>query len=511
MPWTDALPFPTRSVGSGNPPIDMNAVLEALAAMGAGANVQNPLFGADPTGTLNSTPAFNSAPDGVLQRIPGGVYLLNDASSVALSVAASVLAGDGQGPTVIKIGASFSAAQAFAITAALCGLRDMSIVGANATTTSNPVANGAEVTAAGQASLRDLFFQHVNGYCIESVGGASVNNADAMLSRIIGRNCAGGIHILGVTGTSFIAEHFLDTIQLQQIGTTANLDGVFIQDSQDILTKNLNVGVVAGTGSALHIQGACSSLGFSKVDLGMTTTSAPCLLIEANGNGLPGGLDFDGRVIQNGLNTLKITAGNDITFTGITFKGAQGDTIAITGGVAGTQCDVIRFIGCTFKTGGQAGGTCYDVNLNGVTGGLIEFDHCTFQSPVGSGAGLVTNPVNDPGHRGIFTDCKFVGTGTTPSTVFAAGGTPQIVRNSPGATPRGSITAGTIGASPATVNTSQYDTLISFTAINGMTAFKIGGTAMTVLPAVGSAYTIPARTSLEVDWTTTAPTWQWFA
>jgi hypothetical protein len=61
VPFT--LPPDTRSVGSGNPPQDMNAVVDALTALGAGRSVLNTAFagGADPTGTTDSTAAFQAA------------------------------------------------------------------------------------------------------------------------------------------------------------------------------------------------------------------------------------------------------------------------------------------------------------------------------------------------------------------------------------------------------------------------------------------------------------------
>ena len=63
MPSQFTLPPDTRSVGSGNPPVDMNGVVDALTAMGATANVLNAAFagGADPTGSADSAAAFNAA------------------------------------------------------------------------------------------------------------------------------------------------------------------------------------------------------------------------------------------------------------------------------------------------------------------------------------------------------------------------------------------------------------------------------------------------------------------
>lgn len=63
MPAQFTLPPDNRAVGSGNPPADMNGVVDTLTAMGAAFNICNAAFagGADPTGTADSTAAFNAA------------------------------------------------------------------------------------------------------------------------------------------------------------------------------------------------------------------------------------------------------------------------------------------------------------------------------------------------------------------------------------------------------------------------------------------------------------------
>jgi hypothetical protein len=63
MPAQFTLPPDTRAVGTGNPPADMNAVVDALTAQGTASNILNAAYagGADPTGTADSTAAFNDA------------------------------------------------------------------------------------------------------------------------------------------------------------------------------------------------------------------------------------------------------------------------------------------------------------------------------------------------------------------------------------------------------------------------------------------------------------------
>ncbi len=81
MPAQFTLPPDTRSVGSGNPPADMNSVVDAITAMGAGLNILNAAFagGADPGGTNDSTAAIQAAINAQAGPvdIPPGHYLVN--------------------------------------------------------------------------------------------------------------------------------------------------------------------------------------------------------------------------------------------------------------------------------------------------------------------------------------------------------------------------------------------------------------------------------------------------
>lgn len=83
MPAQFALPPDTRATGTGSPAADMDAVIDAVTAMGAGMNILNAAFagGADPTGTNDSTAAIQAAGNAVLATglagrvlIPPGTY-----------------------------------------------------------------------------------------------------------------------------------------------------------------------------------------------------------------------------------------------------------------------------------------------------------------------------------------------------------------------------------------------------------------------------------------------------
>src|SRR5690242_1712924 len=110
MPPQYTLPPDTRTVGVGNPPADMNAVVDALTAMGAGFNVLSAAFsgGADPAGVSNSAPAIQAAMNalpasGGIVFLPPGTYKIT--SPLAPTISRTRLVGAGPDCTVIQAGA----------------------------------------------------------------------------------------------------------------------------------------------------------------------------------------------------------------------------------------------------------------------------------------------------------------------------------------------------------------------------------------------------------------------
>ena len=437
-----------------------------------------------------------------VQLQPGVFYI---GAQLATSYAVWI---QGSGPlvTTLKIVSGFTAASVFSVGADGCKISDLGIVGPTSTVAGNPAANGIELSGYQHCRFTDLWFQYVNGYVIECVGGSSSANLDTMISDIVGRNCAGGIHLKGVSGSSYHGEHFLTDIQLQQMGaatgTNANLDALLIEDIEDILGGGVNIGMVAGAGECLHIKGACATVQLNRVDIGSANT---VILIEDSSNGSPTDIHLTTGIAQQAATGygLSVTGGaykvhfSDFRFTNNYLSGAS---------LAGTGAG-ITLADCEFDNNNQAGGANYD--LVSSQSAIFDVRGCNFNTPIASATpGSVPQAVNDTAHQGVFTSCAFTGSGIAPSTAFS--GIPQIVRSSRGYNPRGSITAPTIGASPASVSTSQNDVLIIFTAINGMTAMSIGGTSVG-LPTVNTPYFIPARQTLVITWATTVPTWQWIA
>jgi hypothetical protein len=415
-----------RAPGTPNPSGDVNNLNDVLLGLGAKNNVQNTAWagGADPTGTADSTAAINAAlaavpAGGGAVYVPAGTYLVNTATALAMTAAGTVLRGDGPMATIIRVGSSFTGAQVLGITADSCEVRDIGFAGASSTVTSNPARNAVELGPGVQhCRLSNLWFQYVNAWCIESVGGASRANLDTMIDRVVCRNCAAGIHVQGVSGSGFSAEHFLSGIQMQQMGastgTSANLPALELQDCQDTLVLNLNIGVAAGTGSAITIIGAVSTALFGNVDVAGGTNT---VTIADSGGNSPGSVFFScGTIQQSTLGPgLSVTGGaQDIECDHVYFHRCSAAGIQ----VSNTGLAPCMLTDCRWNANNQAAGaTQYDADFSTATtawmvrGGL-------FSSAVGTlTAGKVSAPVNDPGQVATFLGTNFNGTGTLTSNV----------------------------------------------------------------------------------------------
>lgn len=460
---------------------------------------------ADPTGATD--PARIQAAIGAYGAatlMPGGQYYLGGSSATTLGASQSL---NGNWATV-TIAASATFAQAFFLNGQGANIERLFFLGASTTTTSNPACDAIDASAATSCRVRDIRGQYVNGWLVKSAAGSGTSVADCMPSRITGRNCAAGVWLEGVTGTSFLGEQFLTDIQLQQMGVTsgpnANLDALYIADCGDITGNNINIGMASGVaGRAVHVSGACATIILSNLDVGANAVSGgvPAIHIDAaTGNGTPSGVRLSGSS-QGGLYACQVDAGADVNLD-LRLHGAYSSNLKING----TPGVVFRGVSAAANQGG--GGSAYDVDASGMTGGSFRAKGAVFETAVGSAAAGVVPNVASVNSNCWFESSDFAGSGTTPSTVFT--GTPQQVIACPGYNPRGSVTAPTITTGTYTPSGYQTPLMVIFTAINGMTSYSIGGVSVP-LPAVGVPYYIGARQSHTVVSSGSVPTWQWFA
>jgi hypothetical protein len=335
--------------------------------------------------------------------------------------------GSGTNSTILKIVSAFTGAQV--ITQPLAGysrISDMSIVGASSTTTSNPACNGIEGGTGRFNRVDNVFFQYINGWAGEDVANANAGYA-SMWTNISGLNCAGGIHIKGVSGSGWGAQQFLDNVNFQQIGVgtgpNANLDVFRFEDCFDLLVGNINTSVSdASTGSSLNIMGKCSSLYFSNPDIGAfpnaTTMTNAVITFQDTANGSPSNIVVVGGIVQQGLNAVLASGGaSNIWFIGTRFFNCYGSGVKLTG----TGADW-HFLGASYSANGQGGaansGTYYDLEVTGSSTGIAT--DCIYTTPVVAvGVNGVQNAIALPnaGFNFPHSGCKYEGSGT-PATPF---------------------------------------------------------------------------------------------
>lgn len=116
MPAQFTLPPDTRAVGTGNPPADMNAVVDALTAIGVPGSILNAAYagGADPTGVTDSYPAIQAAINAAqssatasLVEIPPGTFVVSQPPQVTGSNI--VIRGSGDESVILLAPASMTA------------------------------------------------------------------------------------------------------------------------------------------------------------------------------------------------------------------------------------------------------------------------------------------------------------------------------------------------------------------------------------------------------------------
>lgn len=438
---TAALPIAQGGTGQGNAPTQGQ---ELVAISGAATswvtrdiNVQ--AFGAVGNGTTDDTAAIQAAINAVgsgggkvfFPSTSGG-YLLNS-TALTVSTAGTVLAGAGAENTFLIIGSSFTGAEAVLITGYNCQVQDLSIHGASSTTTSNPVANGIEVSGARRAKINRCMFTNINGWAIEvaatNASGTS-NCVGTQIGQCYGLSCAGGVHFVGNTAQGWAMNCQASDLQFYSTGVTsganANLDSVRVEDAWDVLLENCILWTSTGTGSSLHIKGNCAASFNTNMDL-LGPTGGPCALIEDSSNGSPQNVQIQGGVIQQGSPGLSIT-GAAYQVHVATTRVINNQTHGIQIGGTGAS---IFIMDCFFNTNGAgASGTNYDLNWSGTSTGKVIGAGLN-SNIVSTGVAGVQKSINIAANQAVmFSQLTFGGTGSSSSTWFT--NTPAGVLESSG-------------------------------------------------------------------------------
>ena len=439
--------------------------------------------------------------------LPGAWYL--DAT-VTLSTASTGLV---MTPGVVINAAAGITGSLLAITANSCtisGICQLNGLGA----TNGTALNGVEITGAQHCQIENIYATNLAGYAVEAVGNAAACH-DLMIGRVVGRNCAGGVHLQGASASSYQGEIFITDLQLQQIGAASggnpNIDAVYLQDIEDVLIENINIGMVAGSGSCVDIAGACATVELSNVDIGGSSENA--VLIQDTANGSPVNVIMPAGVAQESTVGMTVSGGCSNSEFGLRFIDNQTHGVVLSG--SGSN---LLFQKCTWNLNGQAGtGTNYDFYVTGTATGRVK--ECEFLTAIvasGSGPG-VQGAVSLPssGYGIPFTNVNFLGSGISPSTAFVAN-QPSYFRNCKNVNPHGSTTDfGGVPSSGSSTTPLHYDAWFYVTAATGgctmqrITSGAGGAASPSISVAAGTTLPIfvTAQAALMVTYTN-APTIQ---
>ena len=381
---------------------------------------------ADDAVAINAAAALLTA--GGTLYFPPGVYLLNGSSTIALNQPITV-AGSGPVNSSIRIGPSFTGTEAFTVNSDDCVFTGIEIRGSSSTTTSNPVAS-AIAAVNGSKSLRILntTIQFINAYAVKVFGTAASTIHGGQMDNVKIQSCAGAVWIKSDnsnTAANFQITNLFTRFLGVNSGASANLDGIRIEDSWDVLIQNVFTWMNAttgGTGVALRIVGNCAATFIVNLDaLGPQTGSAN-VSIEANANGSPQNVQITGGVIQQGIVGLGVSgASTQVRVDAVRFINNQTHGASITStGVS------INFNRCFFSgSGAGAAGTNYDINWTGSSTGYVT--NCRMVTPIVSigvaGVQFAVNVTLDQNVR--FLDCDFGTSGTATAALFTA--LPQVV------------------------------------------------------------------------------------
>ncbi|WP_282790910.1 glycosyl hydrolase family 28-related protein [Streptomyces sp. CC224B] len=381
-------------------------------------------YGADSAGAVDATTAIQAAINALGSRggtvyLPPGDFLLNGPSPVNLP-APITLQGAGHGATTLRIGSSFAGTSAITVSSDDCMIQGLQIRGASSTTTSNPACHGVTATGVQEFRVFNTTFQWINGYAIRAFGTAATTLHGTQVDMIKVQSCAGGIHIKS-DPAAMAANVMLSNVFTRFLGVNsgpnANLDGIRIEDSWDVLAQNVLPWMQAtqgGTGAAFRVTGNCAAIFVQNLDALGPQTGTANVIIESGPNGDPQNIQIQGGVIQQGLIGILIAgAANQVRVRTMRILNNQTHNIAVTSSGFG-----IYFDECLMSLGGQgATGTNYDVDWTGGADGFIT--DCRFGSAVvTAGTAGVQGVINITSAVVRVLNANFAGTGSASTNWY---------------------------------------------------------------------------------------------
>lgn len=475
---------------------NQNAAILALEKYGYSAYNVKTYGGAKGNGTTDDTTAIQNtinaaqSAGGGTVFLPAGTYIVS--SPLSITQPGVKVLGAGSNASTIRPSSGFSGAAIIAVTSANgTAISDLGIVCANSTYSSNPAANGINVTTSYVAMLSNLYVAFVNGWGVQVSTSASATGYSPMLHNVFTTRCKGGIHILGVSPNTSIGATLTNCAGDQAQAAEAFL----IEDAVDVQMVNCG-GYSVGSGIAsVHVKGGgfiyCTTGDFGASN----ATTGACFLLENSANTNLGSVAITATTVQKGSTGLLVNGGGNILVEGCHVYYNYGHGINLAGG------SQIVIVGNTFINNNQNGAAnTYDLLDNCFNPVIVQGN--MFLSPAGSGVGQVAQAVKTVTQNAWYMNNVFGGA----SGANAFSGTPAVARGNVGYNPVGSLAAPAVPASgTAQTNTLGVDATVFVTG-GTVSAVAIGGTNTGL---TSGTFRVPAGQTITLTYSV-APTWTWF-
>jgi hypothetical protein len=349
---------------------------------------------------------------------PPGQYLMTGSTAATLSTHGTIFEGAGNEASSIVIGTGFTGVAAITVSANDCKIANLAIKGASTTTTSNAYADGIYINGAQRTKVSQVSFWYLNAWAISVVAGSTTgtNPSGTMFDGLVMRTCAGGINVLGNSGSgscSILMSNLQIVATGVTTGTNANLDAIKLEDAWDVFGENVIAWMTAGTGHALHIKGHCIYSTFKNVEF--EGAAASTVLIEDGTNGSPYAVKISSGVAQLGTIGIRITGGATIVNL-LDMSMVNNSNHGLS--VEGTGNPILVSNPYFVANGGGASGTNYDINWAGTSIGNVV--NPRFETAITAvGVAGVQKSFNVPSGQNVRCwNTMFAGTGSSTANNF---------------------------------------------------------------------------------------------
>ncbi len=298
-------------------------------------------------------------------RSPGSSVNVTTLLSDAISTGRSIELGEGtflvSGPlpalsanqritgkgsaTILRVASSWTGTNLLTLSGKGCTVSNMQIIGGTATSTclTNPAIGAAvSLNTTNFATVRDVDFTGVNGWCIE---GVATNGLFAnQFHNLRGNYNGGGVHLVGASGSSYGVQNMISNVNMQVFQLYSQF---LFEDCNDVQIMNVN-GCVSGLvfgAHGLHVKGVSSSIIVHNFDVGSYPAVpgiSPIIMVE----GSPNNIQITGGIIQGGANGIQVKGGSNILLNGVQISRSASAGALISGG------DNIKITGCVFARNG---------------------------------------------------------------------------------------------------------------------------------------------------------------